>query len=85
MTLKSYKDHVKDKIKQSAFEHLTEIQAAYEKFRDIKYMKLETQPYMVSPLLSSEEVKKLATLRSHSIRGTKKTFSSWQRPNLACK
>ena len=74
MTPKSYKDYVKAKIKEAAFKHLTEVQASHEKVRDIKYMKLETQPYMVSPLFSSEEVKKLAALRSHSTRGIKKKF-----------
>ena len=35
-------------------------------------------------MFSSEEVKKLAALRSHTTRGIKKNFSSWYRPNLAC-
>ena len=39
---------------------------------------------MLSPSFSSEEVEKLAALRSHSIRGIKKNFSSWYKPNLSC-
>ena len=77
MSSSSYKDHIKARIREAAFNHLTNIQATHEKVRDIKYDKLEVQAYMLSPSFSSEEVEKLAALRSHFIRGIKKNFSSW--------
>ena len=84
MDSKTYKDHIKAKIREIAFKDLTTIQATHVKVQDIKYNKLEIQAYMLSPLFSSKEVEKLAALRSHSIRGIKKNFSSWYKPNLAC-
>ena len=39
---------------------------------------------MLSPLFSSKEVETLAALRSHSIRGIKKKFSSWYKLILTC-
>ena len=75
MSLTAYKDHIKSRIREAAFKNLTTIQATHEKVRDIKYDKLEIQAYMLSP--SFEEVETLAALRSHSIRGIKKKFSSW--------
>ena len=77
MSLTAYKDHIKSRIKVAAFKNLTTIQATHEKVRDIKYDKLEIQAYMLSPSFSSEEVETLAAIRSHSIRGIKKNFSSW--------
>ena len=84
MTLKSYKDHIKAKIKEAAFKQLTTIQNTHEKVKEISYEKFETKAYKLSPLFSSEEVTHLAALRSHSIRGIKKNFSSWYKPNLSC-
>ena len=84
MSSSSYKDYIKARIREAAFKHLTNIQSTHEKVRDIKYDKIEVLASMLSPSFSSEEVKKLAALRSHSIRGIKKNFSSWYKPNLAC-
>ena len=84
ITNKAYKDHIKARIREAAFKHLTTIQATHEKVRDISYEKLEIQAYMISPLFTREEVENLAALRSHSVRGIKKNFSSWYKPNLVC-
>ena len=39
---------------------------------------------MTSPLFNNEEIFLLVALRSHTIRGIKKNFSTWYKPNLSC-
>ena len=63
---------------------LQEIQASHSKVNDIKYQIPKIQPYMTSPLLNKEEIVLLVALRSHTIRGMKKNFSTWYKPNLSC-
>ena len=84
MTVESFKNNIKSKIREAALKHLRTIQATHEKVRAIQYENLEIKAYMLSPLFSSEEVTNLALLRSHSVRSIKKNFSSWYKPNLAC-
>ena len=51
-------------IKNAAFKYLTKKQESHSKINIIKYSKLETQKYMISPIFSNEEVNQLHALRA---------------------
>ena len=80
----NYKKLIKTKVKQAALKALQEIQASHSKVNQIKYEKFEIQSYMTSSVFNNEEISQLLALRSHTVRGIKKNFSSWYKPNLSC-
>ena len=66
MQTSTYKEYIKKHIRNAAFEYLTTKQASHSKVNTIKYTKLETQKYMVSPIFLNEEVNQLHALRSRT-------------------
>ena len=58
----AFKNSIKKKIKIAAFKFLRSKQQTHSKVRDIKFSKLETQKYMISPLFSNEEVNTLYSI-----------------------
>ena len=79
-----YKEYIKKHIQAAAFSHLTMVQKTHIKVNKIRYENLHTQPYLINPDFSNEEVAQLIALRSHTIRGIKTNFSTWYKPDLAC-
>ena len=79
-----YKDWIKTKVTEAAFRYLTSIQQTHSKVKDIKYSKLELQPYLHSPLFSRKQMSTLFRLRSRTFSGIKSDFSQLYKPDLAC-
>ena len=79
----SYKKHIKTKVKKAAFKYLTDIRSTHSKIKNIKYDKMETQPYLTSPLFNNEEVNLLFSLRSRSVE-CKDNFKGLHGENLSC-
>ena len=79
-----YKDWIKTKVTEAAFRYLTSIQQTHSKVKDIKYSKLELQPYLHSPLFSRKQMSTLFRLRSRTLSGIKSDFSELYKPDLAC-
>ena len=67
MSKQAYKQKIKEKIKAAALQYLREQQQKHSKVKEIQYIKLSIQNYILSPLFSNEEVNLLFALRS---RGT---------------
>lgn len=70
ITSKSAEEHkrtVKGKIRNAAHRYLLNLQAQHSKVRDIKYLKLETQEYMTSPIFTNDDVNFLHATRSRSL------------------
>ena len=63
---------IKKKITATAHAYLTDKQMNHSKVRDIKYEKLETQPYLTSNLFCDKETKLLTALRSRMNDSLKK-------------
>ena len=84
MGSKQYKDWIKTKVTEAAFRYLTNIQQTHSKVKNIKYSKLELQPYLYSPLFSRKQMSTLFRLRSRPLSGIKSDFSELYKPDLAC-
>ena len=74
---------IKNKIQSAALSYLKDKQRQHSKVRDIVYNKLETQPYMQSPIFTNEEVNTLHALRSRSVN-VKTNFKNKFRDDLQC-
>ena len=61
------KNEIKEKLRNSAFVYLKNIQTKHYTIRDIHYPKLETQQYMTSYMFNNEEVNLLHALRARYI------------------
>ena len=79
-----YKKIIKSNIKSAAFKYLRKLQESHSKIKEIKYENLETQPYMVSPLFSNEEVNMLHALRSRSTDCKANFNQKYIQSNLLC-
>ena len=79
----SFKYEIKEKIRNSAFLYLKNLQNGHSKIRDISYPNFETQTYMTSPIFNNEEVNLLHALRSRSVN-VKKNFSSKYENDMSC-
>ena len=66
-SVNALKKMVKSKVKIAAFKHLQNEQSKDTKVKDIKYNKIETQKYLLSPLFFNYEVNLHHSLRSRSI------------------
>ena len=64
MKTSTYKEHIKKSTKSAAFKYLITKQSKHTKVNTIRYIQLETQKYLLSPLFSNEEVNQLHALRS---------------------
>ena len=63
MTKLRFKNYVKAKIEKAAFKHLIGIKASHSKLSDVKYKKLEPQPYILCPEFTNEQVNILFAFR----------------------
>ena len=79
-----FKRYVKKKMDIAVFDYLEGQKAKHSKVKDIKYVKLETQPYIVSENLTNVEMCTLFALRSRMTK-VKKNFSNQFFNNLHCK
>ena len=84
MSKNKFKRHVKKKIENAAFEYLEGLKNQHSKVKDIKYMRLETQPYILSENFTNVDICTLFALRSR-MTNVKKNFSNQFRNNLLCK
>ena len=48
--VEAFRNHVKNKIRKAAFEYFKNVQKNHNKVKDIKYERMETQPYLKSTL-----------------------------------
>ena len=78
-----YKKRIKAKVRLAAFSYLTEIQKTHSKVKNIKYDKLEPQPYLLSTLFTNDDVNLLYSLRSRGIN-CKANFRGMYGDDLAC-
>ena len=79
----SFKKEIKEKTKKAAFKYLKELQSKHSKVVNIQYSKLETQPYMKSPIFNNEEVNLLHALRARYVN-VKANFSSKYPTSMLC-
>ena len=80
----AFKISLKKSIRKTAFKELLEKQKEHWKIVDVKYKKLEAQPYLKSSLFTNEDVSLLADLGSHTARGIRCNFKNWYKPNIYC-
>ena len=80
-----FKTIIKEKIRQSAFRDLKNLQMKHSKIMNIQYDGLQTQLYMTSPLFSNDMVKILVNMRSSMTKDIKNNFSSIYKGNMACR
>ena len=78
-----FKKFVKTKITKAAFKYLESIKNGHSKIRDIKYNKLEVQPYILSDELSNEEISSMFAVRSR-MTNVKRNFINKFNQNLSC-
>ena len=75
---------IKKKITATAHAYLTDKQMNHSKVCDIKYQKLETQPYLTSNLFCDKETKLLTALRSRMNDSFKNNFSHMHGGQINC-
>ena len=51
-----YKEYIKKHIQAATFSHLTTVQKTHIKVSKIRYENLNTQPYLINPDFSNEEI-----------------------------
>ena len=79
-----YKKLIKTNLEKAAFNVLITKQQSHSKVRDIKYNKLEIQPYLKSTQFSNDDVSLLAALRTHTVRGIRVNFKKLYNNNTLC-
>ena len=84
MSTREYKKHIKEKVRSGAFRYLQSVQKTHSKIRNIKYLKLDMQPYLCSALFSKENIGMLFSLRSRTVRTIRNDFQEQYKPNLSC-
>ena len=82
--VEAFRNHVKNKIRKAAFEYLKNVQKNHNKVKDIKYERMETQPYLKSPLFSNEETKLLFSLRTRTSEMFKGNFRNLHGGKVDC-
>lgn len=81
---KAYKQQIKKDIKEAAFNYLTEKQKEHSKVKDIQYVSLSTQKYLLSPVFTNEEVRLLFALRSRGTECKSNFKQKYAHTNLLC-
>ena len=84
MSKNKFKRYVKKNMDNAAFEYLEEQKNKHSKVKDIKYIKLEIQSYIVTENLTNVEIYTIFALRSRMTK-VKKNFSNQFNNNLLCK
>ena len=83
MSKELYKKTIKELVRTAALKSLLDEKVSHSKLDEVKYDKLQTQPYLTERRFSSEERKLLALLRSRCF-GAKSNFKKLWRGNLGC-
>lgn len=79
MSVDTYKNFIKNKVREKAFEDLQEIRKSHSKVSDLIYKNfLQPQEYLTNSTFSYSEVCVLFGLRSKTMRGIKGNFSYLQ-------
>ena len=82
VTKHKFKNIVKSKISDAAFEYLQTMQKEHSKMRNIKYNKFELTSYLNSPLFNNENRILLLALRTRTVRGIRNDFRGMYADNL---
>ena len=80
----AFKNSIKKKIKIAAFKFLRSKQQTQSKVRDIQFLKLETQKYLLNRLFSNEEVNTLYSLRSRSLECKANFKNKYKEGDTSC-
>ena len=83
MKKEKYKNIVKQKIRQAAFEYLKNLKEGHSKIDNLSYEKFEMSSYMNSPLFSSDDKKVLLALRTRTVEGIRNDFRGMF-PDILC-
>ena len=84
MGSQQYKNHIKQKIRDAAFDFLRTEQLKHKKVKHIEYESYQIQPYIGCCELNNHQVSLLMALRSGMVRGIKSNFSSMYNGNITC-
>ena len=71
-----FKNIVKKLVKAAALEDLKQIQSTHTKVNNIKYNKLQLQPYLDSNSLNVEQRSLIFNIRANTVSGFKMCFTS---------
>ena len=69
-----FKNLVKSKVRNAAFQYLIEMKQKHSKMRNIEYTTFEVQDYLKSPLFTSDNRSTLYALRTRTVRGIRSDF-----------
>ena len=67
MSREIFKNEIKKKVKDAAFEYLKKVQGKHSKICNIQYPEFKTQEYLLSPLFKNDEVNLLHSLRARMV------------------
>ena len=83
MKKEKFRNIVKQKIRQAAFQYLKNLKGGHSKMDKISYDKFEMSSYLNSPLFSSDDMKVLLALRTRTVEGIKNDFRGMF-PDILC-
>ena len=83
MKKEKYKNIVKQKIRQAAFEYLKNLKEGHSKMDNLSYEKFKMSSYMNSPLFSNDDKKVLLALRTRTVEGIRNYFRGMF-PDISC-
>jgi hypothetical protein len=83
-TKHEYKTLIKKKVRQQVFLVLKVVQQSHSKVKEIKYNRFQTQEYMMTPLLTNQEVSTLFSLRTRTFRSVYNNFGQKKNCVLGC-
>ena len=69
-----FKAIVKDKVRNAAFEYLKTLKKEHSKMKNLIYVKLELQPYLIVPIFNKESRNLLLRLWTRTVNGIKADF-----------
>ena len=80
-----YKNLIKDKVREAAFNEFKHMQAGHQKGNTLYHEDLKhPQPYLITNKLSNSQVSLLFNLRTQCVRGIKDNFHGQNNHNLKC-
>ena len=83
MNEEDYKNFIKDKVREAAFNEFKHMQAGHEKGNTLYHEDLKhPQPYLITNKLSNNQVILLFNLRTQCVRGIKDNFHGHNNHNL---
>ena len=85
MTENYYKEHIKLKVRESAFNDLIVQQQGHKKAKNVIYSDFTIpQPYLTSALFDNNMSSLLFNLRCRTVKGIKDNFHSYYNNDIAC-